>query len=129
MIVGGFRGYHHAWCCWHYLRCNSGDFASTSSQMCGSWNLPMFLLRDGPFTLMKIASLMFLAMPVVLPSHNTKIVQGNFMACGVLSGPWWVMVLSCVPCISHQMFCQTHQCTLLHNLPFHVCTCILLHFS
>ena len=21
---------------WHYLRCNSGDLASTSSQMCGS---------------------------------------------------------------------------------------------
>ena len=21
---------------WHYLRCNSGDFASTSSQMCGN---------------------------------------------------------------------------------------------
>ena len=29
--------------------------------MCGSWNLPMFLLRDESFTLMKIASLMFLA--------------------------------------------------------------------
>ena len=55
------EGYHHAWCYWHYLRCNSGDLASTSSQMCGSWNLPMFLLRDGSFTLMKIASLMFLA--------------------------------------------------------------------
>ena len=30
--------------------------------MCGSWNLQMFLFRDGSFTLMKIASLMFLAM-------------------------------------------------------------------
>ena len=29
--------------------------------MCGSWNLPMFLRRDRSFTLMKIASLMFLA--------------------------------------------------------------------
>ena len=35
-IVGGFEGYHHARCSWHYLRCNSGDLASTSSQMCGS---------------------------------------------------------------------------------------------
>ena len=61
MIIGGFRKYHHAWCYWHYFRCNSGDLASTSSQICGSWNLPMFLLRDGSFTLMNIASLMFLA--------------------------------------------------------------------
>ena len=22
MIVGGFRRYHHAWCYWHYFRCN-----------------------------------------------------------------------------------------------------------
>ena len=44
-----------------YFNFNSGDLASTSSQMCGSWNLPMFLLRDGSLTLMKIASLMFLA--------------------------------------------------------------------
>ena len=35
-IVGGFEGYHHTRCSWHYLRCNSGDLASTSSQMCGS---------------------------------------------------------------------------------------------
>ena len=26
--VGGFRGYHHARCYLHYLRCNSGDLAS-----------------------------------------------------------------------------------------------------
>ena len=45
-----------------YLSFNSGDLASTSSQICGSWNLPIFLLRDGSLTLIKIASLMFLAM-------------------------------------------------------------------
>ena len=56
----------------------------TSSQMCGSWNLPMFLLRDGSFTLMNIVSLMFTGNTIVLPSHNTKIIQGYFMACGVL---------------------------------------------
>ena len=51
----------------------------------------MFLLRDGSFTLMNIASLMFLAITIVLPSHNTKIVEGYFMACGVLvvyDGSW-----------------------------------------
>ena len=61
LFIGGFRGYHHAWCYWHYFSCNSGDLASTSSRICGSWNLQMFLLRDGSLTLMNIASLMFLA--------------------------------------------------------------------
>ena len=66
---------------------------------------------------------------VVLPTHNTKIVQGVLHGLWCSCSPWWVMVLSCVPCIFHHMFCQTHQCTLLHNLPFHICTCILLHLS
>ena len=35
-----------------YFSFNSGDLASTSSQMCGRWNLPMFLLRDGSLILM-----------------------------------------------------------------------------
>ena len=30
--------------------------------MCDNWNFPVFLLRDGSFTLMKMASLMFMAM-------------------------------------------------------------------
>ena len=61
-----------------YFNFNSGDLASTSSQMCGSWNLPMFLLRDGSLALMKIASLMF------LPAHNAKLVQGYLMTCDIL---------------------------------------------
>ena len=88
MIVDGFRGYHHAWCYWHYLRCNSGDLASTSSQMCGSWNLPMFLLRDGSFTLMRIASLMFLA--IVLSSLPTIVKLSRETSWPVVF--WWSMM-------------------------------------
>ena len=45
-----------------YLNFNSGDLTNTSSHMCGSWYLPIFLFRDGSFTLFNIASLMLLAM-------------------------------------------------------------------
>ena len=40
---------------------SSGDLTSSSSHMCGSWYLPMFLFRDGSLTLMNNASLMALA--------------------------------------------------------------------
>ena len=43
-----------------YLNFSSGDLTSTSSHMCGSWYLPILLFRDGPFTLINIASLMVL---------------------------------------------------------------------
>ena len=33
-----------------YLRSRSGVLNKTSSNMCGSWHLPMFLLRDGALT-------------------------------------------------------------------------------
>ena len=88
VMIGGFRGYHHARCCWHYLRCNSGDLASTSSQMCCSWNLPMFLLRDGSFTLMRIASLMFLA--ILLSSLPTIVKLSRETSWPVVF--WWSMM-------------------------------------
>ena len=44
-----------------YLSLSSGEFINTSSHFCGSWYLPVFLLRDGSFTLMRMASLMHLA--------------------------------------------------------------------
>ena len=47
------------WSC--YLSLSSGDLTNTSSHICGSWYLPIFLLRDGSLTLMSIASLMDLA--------------------------------------------------------------------
>ena len=45
----------------YYLSLSSGDLTSSSSHMCGSWYLPMFLFRDGSLTLINIASLMALA--------------------------------------------------------------------
>ena len=88
MIVGGFRRYHQAWCYWHYFRCNSGELSSISSQMFGSWNLPMFLLRDGSFTLMNIASLMFLA--ILLSSLHTILKLSRDTSWPVVL--WWFMM-------------------------------------
>ena len=45
-----------------YLSLSSGDLTNTSSHMCGSWYLPIFLFRDGSLPLINIASLMALAM-------------------------------------------------------------------
>ena len=44
-----------------YFSLSSGESTNTSSHMCDSWYLPIFLLRDGWWTLMRIASLMDLA--------------------------------------------------------------------
>ena len=46
----------------HYLRWKAGVPCRTSSHMWGTWNLPIFLLRDGSLTLMNIVSLMVLVM-------------------------------------------------------------------
>ena len=45
-----------------YFNLSSGDLTNTSSQICGSWYLPIFLFKDGSLTLISIASLMALAM-------------------------------------------------------------------
>ena len=37
--------------------CGAGDLTSTSSQICGSWYLLIFLFRDGLLTLIRIGSL------------------------------------------------------------------------
>ena len=56
--------------------------------MCGSWNLPMFLLRDGSFTLMNIASLMFLA--ILLSSLPTILKLSRDTSWPVVF--WWSMI-------------------------------------
>ena len=43
-----------------YFIFSSEMFNRTSSHMCGRWNLPTFLFRDGLLALMSIASLMVL---------------------------------------------------------------------
>ena len=45
---------------WSYFNFSSVMLFRTSSHTCGRWYLPIFLLRDGLFTLMYIASLISL---------------------------------------------------------------------
>ena len=45
----------------YYFRCSEGVTFSTWSHTCGSWNFPKFLFKEGSWTLMYMASLMFLA--------------------------------------------------------------------
>ena len=42
------------------LTCNAGVSCKMLSQMCDSWHFPKFLFSNGSFTLMNIASVMFL---------------------------------------------------------------------
>ena len=73
-----------------YFKFNSGDLASTSCQMCGSWNLPIFLLRDESLTLID-CFFDVSGNAVVLPAHYAEIVQGHITTCDVLmvfDGGW-----------------------------------------
>ena len=51
-------------CCLFFIcfSFNSGDLSNTSSHICDSWYLPIFLIRDGSLTLISMASLMVLVM-------------------------------------------------------------------
>ena len=57
-VSGGHHGPGVKGC---YLNLSSGDLTNTSSHICGSWYLPIFLFRDGSLTLISIAPLMTLA--------------------------------------------------------------------
>ena len=65
-----------------YLSCSEGVSLSTWSQTGGSRNFPRFLLRDGSFTLMYIASLMFLVSPCA--SLSTMVKQSVLTGCPVV---------------------------------------------
>ena len=67
-----------------YLSLSSGDLTSTSSHICGSWYLPIFLFRYGSLTLINIASLMALAIFWSFLPTMQKIVQRQFMTSGVV---------------------------------------------
>ena len=67
-----------------YFNCSSGDLTSTSSQLCGSWYLPIFLLRDGPLTLNQHSLSDCSSHALVIPAHNAEIVQGHFMTSGLV---------------------------------------------
>ena len=67
-----------------YLSLSSGDLTSTSSHMCGSWYLPIFLFRDGSLTLINMASLMAPGNTLALPAHYAEIVQRKFITTDVV---------------------------------------------
>ena len=46
-----------------YLSCRIRVSCRMLSHMCGNWYLPRFLFKEGSFTLINIASLMFLEVP------------------------------------------------------------------
>ena len=56
-----------------YFNFSSDMFNRTSSHMCGRWNLPTFLFRDGLLALMLITSLMVLRQVLVFPCQYTEI--------------------------------------------------------
>ena len=90
------QGGHQALMLWGcYLSLGSGDLTNTSSYICGSWYLPIFLFRDGSLTLISIASLMGLA--ILWSSLPTMLKFSRERSWPVVL--WchgWVSGLSCV---------------------------------
>ena len=121
-----FRGHHSPEVVDCYLSLRSGDLTNSSSHICGSWYLPIFLFKDGSLTLISIASLMSL-MILVLTAHYTKIVQRQFMTSDV------VMVMDGLggPHMFSEpfMFCLIPLCTLLLSPPCHTWIFTSLHSS
>ena len=68
-------------CC---LIFSSGDLTSTSSHMCGSWYLPIFLFRQGSLTPINIASVDGPGNTLVLPAHYAEIVQRQLLTSDVV---------------------------------------------
>ena len=62
-----------------YFNLSSEMLCRTSSHMCGRWYLPIFLLRDGLFTLIYRASFMVLRRVLTFSSHYFKVVYSDIM--------------------------------------------------
>ena len=67
--------------CSCYLSLSSDDLTNTSSHICGSWYLPVFLFKDGSLTLNGIDSLMDLAilwssLPTMLELSRERLISG-----------------------------------------------------
>ena len=80
-MSGGHHGLDVMGC---YLSLSSGDLPNTSSHICGSKYLPIFLFKDGSMTLISIASLMALAILWSSLSYYAKIFQRQFMTSDVV---------------------------------------------
>ena len=62
LMLLGYDNYFYCNTVYYLFNFNSGDLTNTSSHICGSWYLPIFLFRDGSLTLISMASLMVLVM-------------------------------------------------------------------
>ena len=93
----------------HYFSLSSMLLIRTSSQMCGRWYLPMFLLRDGLLTLMYIDSLISLerlcsSLPTILKLFNVMLwpdmLQWSWIGEGGLQ-MFFVYLSKCSSCLTY----------------------------
>ena len=71
-----------------YLNWSAGESCRTWSHMCRSWYFPKFLLREGSFTQIYIASFMFLVIPC--DSVSTMVKHSGLTQCPVELLWWWI---------------------------------------
>ena len=71
-----------------YLSWRAGLSCRTGSHMCGCWYSPMFLLNEGSFTHMYIASLVFLVTP--WGSLLTMVKHSGLSRCPIELLWWWI---------------------------------------
>ena len=111
-----------------YFKFSSEMLSRTSSQMCGRWYFPIFLLRDGLFTLMYRASFMVLKrFWFSLPSMEKlsivtswpEMLRWSYMGDGALR---------CSLYLSSKSLADS-PVYLHHNPPCHTYICIWPHFS
>ena len=62
LMLLGYDYYSYCNTIYYLFNFNSGDLTNTSSHICGSWYLPIFLFMDGTLTQISMASLMVLVM-------------------------------------------------------------------
>ena len=73
-----------------YLSCSIRVSCRILSHMCSNWYLPRFLFKERSFTLINVASLMFLEVPLA-SVYDVKAVWAYWMACRatvLMDGRW-----------------------------------------
>ena len=111
-----------------YFSLISGYLTNTSSQICGSWYLPIFLFRDGSLTSISIASLMALAM---LWSFLPTLLKLSKDTSWPVMLKWSCMGDGACMCslkLSANVLPDS-PITPLHSLPYHTCICKSLYSS
>ena len=64
------------------LICNACVSCKMLSHMCGSWYFPKFMLSDGSFTYMNMASFMFLEGSLCFLVYDIEALWAEGMSCG-----------------------------------------------